>query len=58
MISYLFACGERGKIYEWDLRMRLPLDCFADKGSPVTTSMKVTENYMATGVKTKKNYFY
>ena len=31
--------------------MRLPLDCFADKGSPITNAMKVTENYMATGVK-------
>ena len=30
--------------------MRLPIDCFSDKGSPVTTSMKITKNYLATGV--------
>ena len=54
-ISYLFASGEHGKIYEWDLRMRMPIDCFADKGSPVTTAMKVSENYLVTGVN-KLNY--
>lgn len=30
--------------------MRMPIECFADKGSPVTTSMKISDNYLVTGV--------